>query len=215
MVGGVYMQYLKYKNARDASWEILIELQITELPVKISRVIRALNIPLYRYSENQDLMDNSDLGKIAITADAFTILMDDALAIFYDDKKPPNRVRFTLAHELGHIICGHLSAAASITAKNKEPDDQDDDKETQANIFASRLLSPAYVLKQVNATTVEQIMAHCRISQKCATFRLERLQVLEQRHEVFLSTKGHSCYGQHPLERQMVKQFAPYIKKHL
>lgn len=39
------MNYRDYKDARDASWRILIDCKVTELPVKISGVCRALGVP--------------------------------------------------------------------------------------------------------------------------------------------------------------------------
>ena len=40
--------------------------------------------------------------------DGFTIKKRCKFFIFLNDKKPKNRIRFTIAHELGHIKNGHL-----------------------------------------------------------------------------------------------------------
>ena len=90
------MNYQDYKDARDASWHILIDCKVTELPVRISGVCRALGVSVRRYTPAE--RDNND-GMSSIIGGAPTILVSD-LAI-------PARQRFTCAHELGHIILGH------------------------------------------------------------------------------------------------------------
>lgn len=44
------MNYQDYKDARDASWRILIDCEVTELPVRISGVCRALGVSVRRYT---------------------------------------------------------------------------------------------------------------------------------------------------------------------
>ena len=52
------MNYRDYKDARDASWRILIDCKVTELPVKISGVCRALGVSVRRYTPAEQ--DNHD-----------------------------------------------------------------------------------------------------------------------------------------------------------
>lgn len=44
------MNYQDYKDARDASWRILIDCEVTELPIRISGVCRALGVSVRRYT---------------------------------------------------------------------------------------------------------------------------------------------------------------------
>lgn len=52
------------------------------------------------------------------------------------------RQRFTLAHELGHVVCGHSGRLPKDTAETFA-DQGRDPREVQANAFASELLMPA------------------------------------------------------------------------
>ena len=70
--------------------------------------------------------------------------------------KPLNRIRFTLAHELGHIFLNHDKRDIYDGEKSRELVDVSPDelpscapaKETEANIFASELLIPLEQLKK-------------------------------------------------------------------
>lgn len=63
----------------------------------------------------------------------FTVIRRDKSIIFYNNKKDEKTIRFTLAHELGHIRLGHTE------------DNSKSDKE--ANCFARNLLCPIPLVK--------------------------------------------------------------------
>lgn len=64
-----------------------------------------------------------------ISEDAFTLKG----VIFYNDLVLEQRMRFTLMHELGHIILGHT-------------DQRFETQEQEANLFASNILAPRIVI---------------------------------------------------------------------
>lgn len=167
------MNYQDYKDARDASWHILIDCKVTELPVRISGVCRALGVPVRRYTPAE--RDNND-GMSSIIGGAPTILVSD-LAI-------PARQRFTCAHELGHIILGHVGRYDLVC---REPDPGDNPIEQAANVFASRLLAPACVLWGCGVQSADEIAALCDISRAAAEFRWSRMQELYRRQRFLTS----------------------------
>lgn len=124
-------------------------------------------------------------------------MQNDKLYIIYADEQSPQRCRFTIAHELGHIFLGHLFKTDGngflIT----------DDAEYSANVFARDLLAPACVLHELQALTSAAIANLCDISLEAATYRAERMAELERRNAFYL----------HPLERQVKEQFADFINK--
>ena len=210
------MNYLNYQNARDASWELLIDLNIGELPIQITVILKKLGIPLHKYGENKEFISRHNLDGIAQTSDGFTILVCGKHHIFYDEDKSINRKRFTLAHELGHIICDHLfeiRGNISLTTRNNEPNYSDSLEEQQANIFAIRLLAPSCVLHELELFTADQIADACQISIQSAEFRLARLLELEQRNNEYLKSKGYGCYYMHPLERKVKKRFEEFLQR--
>jgi Zn-dependent peptidase ImmA (M78 family) len=70
--------------------------------------------------------------------------------------KPFNRIRFTLAHELGHIFLNHDKRDIYDGEQYREMDDIESEempssapgKEIEANVFASELLIPLEQLKK-------------------------------------------------------------------
>lgn len=204
--------YKKYQNARDASWQLLIDFNITELPIKVTLILKDLGVKINKYSESENFIKTQGIEELMLHSDGFTVNIKNTYYVFYDDNCTPQRCRFTLAHELGHIILNHVKSN-ECTKTNKEPSDLDSYEEQQANIFASRLLAPACVLHELNVTTAEQIVNLCEISYQSAEFRLERLKLLELRNDNFLFNKGYGCFYLSPLEKQVFKQFKEYIDK--
>lgn len=184
------MNYQDYKDARDASWRILIDCKVTELPVRISGVCRALGVSVRRYTPAE--RDNND-GMSTVVGGAPTIMVS-SLTI-------PARQRFTCAHELGHIILGHVGRYDLVC---REPEPGDNPIEQAANVFASRLLAPACVLWGCGVQSAEDIERLCDISRAAADFRWDRMQELYRRKRFLTS----------PLEQLVYDQFADYIKGH-
>lgn len=179
--------YENYKNSRDLAWRILIDQHITELPVSVSGICRNLGIAIKLY-EPED--DNS----------GYSTIIGGKAVIFVSSKDSPARQRFTAAHELGHILLGHVGKYKLV---NREPSSEDNPIEQAANIFASRLLAPACVLWGCGVKDSEQISKLCNISQQAAGYRMERMELLYKRN-AFLKS---------PLERQVYDNFKFYIKK--
>lgn len=199
------MDYSKYKQSRDLSWQILISHNITELPVKISSICREMKIKFIDYEKGKDIIDKFDLLEHTEDNDGFTFRS----VIFYNNKCPVPRQRFTIAHELGHIL---MDDGGGIY--NREPSPSDIPIEQAANVFASRLLAPACVLWGLNITQSSQIADICNISMQSAQFRFERLQALYEREEHFLNKYNKSCFLQSPLERRVYNQFKGFIETH-
>lgn len=208
--------YKRYTEIRDAVWRLILDMGITKLPVSISSVLQKLCIELYTYQENQETIKRLRLESLTKTSDGFTIVLNDRYIIFYDDMQLPARIRFTLAHELGHIILesgfSRTTGGVLYTTRNKEPNKKDNSEETAANMFAARLLAPSCVLHELKLFTTEDIMQYCAISKIAAEFKLERMLLLEERNERFLRERGRGCFYLSPLERQVKEQFEDYIK---
>lgn len=204
--------YYDYTQARDMVWKILIQENVTELPVKISALCKNAGAKVLSYSKKRALLDKLDLLKHSKKTDGFTLSYRGQYIIFYNDVCSAPRIRFTLAHELGHILLGHISPG-EVTLINREPSPRDNPLEQAANVFASRLLAPACVLWGLGVTTAKQIMDICDISRTAAEFRAERMQALYERDLQFRATRGKGCFLLSPLERQAYEQFRPYIDR--
>lgn len=195
------MSYKNYQNARDAAWKILLDCKIDRLPVDLNLVSKALGVCTASYGANCALIQRKDLSAIVARSDGLSFFAGNMPVVLYNETCTPERIRFTIAHELGHIILGHVSPG-TVTMANREPSPHDNPRETAANQFAARLLAPACVLWGLELHTAEEIARACHISMQSAEFRANRMDVLYARNR-FLSS---------PLERRLYQQFLPFIK---
>lgn len=183
--------YHDYKIARNKAWETLIKCNITSLPINLAIVARLNNITILKYSDS----------KQNLTGDGFSLNVNNVNVIYYNDKKPKARIRFTLAHELGHCLLGHLKFGKTYNRNSEKDFDGMDIYEMQANVFARDILMPATVLHSLDIKSFEDISRICNVSEQSAKIRYERLLELNERN----------VFNRHPLERQVYKNFQKYI----
>jgi Zn-dependent peptidase ImmA (M78 family) len=184
--------YGKYQNARNASWQCLIDNKICALPIKILKITKNLDIQVSKNSDVK-LLKQKESGRSYI--DEY-----GKWCIVYDDEHSKQRCRFTIAHELGHIVLGHKlkNGHHARTFDLSKPE-----TETEADVFASRLLAPACVLWALDLHTAEEIAKICEISLESAGHRAERMEILYERNKFLTS----------PLEKQVFKNFEEFINK--
>lgn len=181
------MLYSEYKLSRDLAWEVLINESVTELPVSVSHICKNMGIAIKLYEPTDGSSGESTI-------------IDGNPIIFVNQSDLPERQRFTAAHELGHILLGHVGKYKLV---NREPSNNDNTIERAANVFASRLLAPACVLWGCGCKTAEEISRLCCISNQAAQFRAERMQILYERN-AFLKS---------PLEQKVYANFMQYIQQ--
>lgn len=78
---------------------------------------------------------------------------------------PPNRVRWTMAHELGHIVLGHIDGRGSKEVRPKW-------MEREANIFAEELLLPWDFCDGLGYPDLPGWAEHFAVSQEACARRL-------------------------------------------
>lgn len=198
----IHLSYRDYQNARDAAWQILLDCGIDCLPVSLNTICHKLKIRVLTYSKGAKIIEVARISQAAHRTDGMTFYMQSTPVVLYDDRKSPQRAKFTVAHEVGHIILGHVKPGY-FTVANRDPHPSDAPEEQAANQFASRLLAPACVLWGMGVHSAEEIMELCRISRPAAEFRAQRMAELYRRDQ-FLSS---------PLERKVYRRFKPFIRE--
>lgn len=115
--------------AKKTARNLLKDSKLSKPPILLNDVFKTLDLKIS--VKGKDLGDD----------DGFCI--NDKI-IVYNNQKSRNRYRFTVAHELGHILLGHNSGSApskiNLYSKNEV--------ERNANSFAAELLAPMTLLKK-------------------------------------------------------------------
>lgn len=182
------MNYGIYKNIRNASWQCLIDCKISELPIKPVQISA-------HYGIHCKQADKSELNGASGEIES----VDGEIFISFDVQDPRQRQRYTVMHELGHYLLGHLgNKPLSRRELECRPEE-----EQAADKFAIDMLAPACVLWGLNLRTAEEIAQVCNISMQAAKYRAERMKLLYKRNK-FLS---------HPLERMAFNQFEEFLSK--
>ena len=182
------VNYGIYKQARNASWNCLLACDVRELPIKAVPIVKSYAIDC-KYQTSELLKGKS--GMIFHQGIHTTILVNK--------EEERLRQRFTIMHELGHFLLGHLGDVPFSRSEGEcRPSE-----EQAADKFAIDMLAPACVLWGLQLHTAEEIAEICQISPEAAKYRAERMKILYQRNK-FLT---------HPLERRVYAQFLQYIRK--
>lgn len=154
--------------------ETLEQYSTPVLPVKIGSIIR--NIPyikLITYSSQikKHRISYDELIVNAETKDSYVVHENSTgrFCIYYNDIDThimsSNRVRWNLAHELGHVILNHHKMAGLDTLRRTGIDDSTYNYlEKEADYFAQLLLVPHAVLLGFRIENSNHIKVMCKIS---------------------------------------------------
>lgn len=190
------MNYRDYQNVRDAAWRILLDCDVTKLPVDLNSICRQLEVRHIPYTKYW-----TELPPITDETDGMTFYKSGEPIILYDNRKSPGRIRFTVAHELGHLVLGHVKII-HIEPMNRGGHTSNR-LEVAADQFAARLLAPACVLWGLDLHSPDEIMEACHISRQAAEVRAKRMAILYKRNKFLMS----------PLEKELYQKFQGFIKE--
>ncbi len=203
--------YSLYKWSRDPARQVLIDFQITRLPVQVSGICMRQGIRLYSIAQARSFLCQQDLWVEAAKLSALSVYAGAQWYILYDRAAlKSGHVRFAAAHELGHIFLGHrterLNDSAIFRARSNTGDfnlNAREEEERAADLFAARLLAPLSILDALGADTPEMIAYACGLPEAAAKERAERLA---------LARRGGQP-SDNPLERQLQVQFSDFIRE--
>lgn len=95
---------MSYKNVRNSSWQCLINTKIIELPVSLKKIAHNSGIRI---------IENSIVHKLPPNVNGMTIYQNKTFYIIFNDLLSVPVCRFTIAHEIGHIILKHTMISSS------------------------------------------------------------------------------------------------------
>lgn len=175
---------IRYDFAVESAYDFIIEQGINSLPVDPFnicinnnwRLEKASNLANYLGCSTTYLM-HSKLK----TTDGIVIYSPSTneYSIIYNDQvNKKERIRWTIAHEIGHIVLGHLSASNTSLFRNELPDLQYAHYEKEADCFAGILLAPPIILKKMNIFKNYQIQMICDLSYQASDSRSKYIENL-------------------------------------
>lgn len=117
--------------ARNAARALLKRAKVKVAPIFINELI-----PLLKKEYDLKTIKGVELSD---HLSGFLIQENQMSAIAYNKTHHINRQRFTIAHEIGHLVLGHNVIDEGSVSSTEE---------TEANIFASELLMPLEFIKK-------------------------------------------------------------------
>lgn len=187
---------IDYNRAIQLSYQTIYSLNIDRLPIDPLRIARQNGISLVSYSQIAEMTGRLREEVIRQTGTEAGALWKhgDRYVIVYNDNDNYPRIRWTVAHELGHYFMNH---------DLKHTPDQ----EAEANTFAKHLLTPFPLLYYVRefhkyAYTVQDVSKMFGLS-------------LEAAHNVIASANKSAVYARAYLNSELVDIFLPAINKEM
>lgn len=129
-------------------------------PIKLNNIVK------YLKNSRQIKIIPFDLGK---KTSGIQVTQEDEIIIGYNSKQHTHRQRFTVAHELGHLMLGHTHKGSDYNPESK------DVQEFEANCFASELLMPLATLKDdylLRETDPKILASNYEVSEEAMWLRL-------------------------------------------
>lgn len=135
------------------------------------------------------LLCNSETGATHFDAERSQYL------IMYNDTQNPGRVRWTQAHEIGHIILGHFSVAQDSRIAEGETGEFAKQFEQEADYFAWNLIAPLPIMREMDIRSTEQTRRVFGLSAQAAALHYDRF------------TKWSRCHVKTSWENNMLREF--------
>lgn len=196
----------RYKTVTRKAYQLLAELEISEFPVDPFKIIDQMDSCFLagwdelRTATGVDDPENLKVRKL----DAETTIRrgsGEYLIIYDDTVTYIPRVRFTLAHEIGHIIMGHFvefegtSLREGLTAREKKV------LELEADAFAAELLAPRTIIRRFPGMKNDPMWLKqiCYLSDKAANIRAIELRRMD--------------FGFYPQEDTLHRNFYNYMEE--
>lgn len=144
--------------------DIYKECHISEFGFDLKEICKKLEINLIAYDQFEENANKF----YKFDEDAFNIInfKNNKCEIYYNDKiRPKERIKFTIPHEIGHIVLGHHTRAVENETKAQKK---------EADEFARQFYVPEAFLIHYNLKTISDLMSNFGITSGYAEVILDR-----------------------------------------
>lgn len=140
--------------------------------------------------------------------DGFSTILNGKFLIIVNKMFPIDRLRFTLAHELGHICLDHLSKSSEIMSENYEK---------EANQFASELLIPSTkikpLLKDLTITKLFDLKRTWKVSVGALVKKAIELNMVKNSTSLYVQLARIGCTNKNEPDIINEKEYPSSLKK--
>lgn len=179
------MMKIRYRYIKSITNNVFISCKLDSYPVDLFELFKKFkNCRVISYSTHMKKYDlNEDETISHFGSDEGCTIYNaskDRYIIFYNDLdsffKISERIRWTLAHELGHVLLEHhkISDKTKIF-RSSLSDDEYSWMESEANRFASLLLANPIILDKLKINSKIDIKKYCNISLEASSYRYDSL----------------------------------------
>ncbi|OLN21432.1 hypothetical protein BTO30_15055 [Domibacillus antri] len=169
-----------FKKAEQAAYQLHEIANITALPVKVRKIdkhFKDLKIKPYKWFAKEWGITHEETIRLLGSDEGccFHWKQQDIYLVLYNEKvENQARIRWTIAHELGHYMLKHnLKSQRSILGRGGVPDKEYDMYEKEANCFARNFLAPPVVITNLPHWDTYLIGELCNISFEASTHTFE------------------------------------------
>ena len=170
----------RYTLAKKRAIELLREARVKRPPVPVEKLADLMKAKI-RYEPFAGKL----YGMVHRNSDGTAVIGVNSI-------DAPNRQRFTIAHEIGHLLLHkdeqlHVDEKSPIGLRNERSSTATDDREIEANWCAAELLMPVEFLREdlerlpddIEADeAVTRLAQRYKVSEQAMTVRLTALKVL-------------------------------------
>lgn len=117
------MEKIKYQHAKELAQRVLLEQNVFECPINVREICNNYGIVVATYQSVKK-------------TPGCCFIYEGVPMIFIDDRMTKAKQSFVCAHELGHILMGHVGKWGLITDTSELPKKI---KERMAMVFATEL----------------------------------------------------------------------------
>jgi Zn-dependent peptidase ImmA (M78 family) len=130
---------------------------------KASEVAADLDLSVY-YLLNKLIKTKDGASIYSAETEEFKIIYNDYI-------RSKGRIRWTLTHEIGHIVLGHHEYKQTKIYRGGLEEEQYEALEKEADFFASLILAPPVVLHKLNVNSPKEVRKICKLSAEASKNR--------------------------------------------
>ena len=177
----------RLKYAAEKAYQLLIDMGFDWFPISPFDIIKQYpkRITCLSWSDARTILHSKDLFHLhQLGAEARTIHVrnQDLYMIVYDevDMTNPDRILWTIMHELGHIVLGHLiDFEATALSRGGLSRTEYSVLEIEAHRFAAEMFAPAAFFRSLSYIGSKELRLICGISEEAANKQYNYMQTLQ------------------------------------